>query len=112
MTESHEDVTSLEEFKQRLSDLISRADENGVDVEGDWTFESEADGETWDVVISLLDGEDPNGSDVFQQRLDALVSAAAENGVDIAGGWTCETNPGGEVWDVVATKVERDDTAE
>ncbi|MFC7200782.1 hypothetical protein [Halospeciosus flavus] len=37
----------------------------------------------------------------FQRALSKLVSAAAANGVDVEGGWTCEANPTGEEWDVV-----------
>lgn len=45
--------------------------------------------------------DDVTTEEEFHRTLSALVSAAAANGVDVEGGWTCEANPGDEQWDVV-----------
>ncbi|GGL69459.1 hypothetical protein [Halocalculus aciditolerans] len=54
MTTQFDDVATRDEFRRRLSELISAASENDVRVEGGWTCESIA-GNQWDVVVAGLD---------------------------------------------------------
>lgn len=57
MSTQFEDVTTGEEFRERLSELLSAAVENGVSIEGGWTCETNPGGEEWDVVVASLDSE-------------------------------------------------------
>ncbi len=52
------------------------------------------------------DSPDVTSPEEFQCRLDALVASASENGVDVAGGWTCDPDASDGTWDVVITPVD------
>jgi hypothetical protein len=51
---------------------------------------------------------DPDTPAEFEAALASLLANAADNGVEVVGGWECEPGTGGPGWDVHVTEVRRD----
>lgn len=51
---------------------------------------------------------DPETPAEFERALESLLATAADNGVEVVGGWECVASSSGPVWDVHVTEVRRD----
>jgi hypothetical protein len=52
--------------------------------------------------------DDPETPAEFEAALASLLANAADNGVEVVGGWECEPVAGRPAWDVHVTEVRRD----
>lgn len=55
MTDSETTITSGSELESELRDLLQRAHNRGVDVEGAWLCRNGAGAPDWDVVVTELE---------------------------------------------------------
>lgn len=58
------------------------------------------------------DDSQPVSAPELQQKLESLLRRAEQEGVDVAGAWTCRNGDGTTDWDVVVTELQSGDTAE
>ena len=71
-------LTSDEDFRAALRDLVRDAVENGIDVEGEWSTNVEFDDEAWDVDVSFASESVRSRVYTAQEAITTIVQVVAE----------------------------------